>query len=226
MQKVHFIPLFFLLTTMPVGAQDVNTLNIGQDSPGQFQGNGNIEDSDNVLKYDYYSGVFMVRSGSQYYSVVCDELYGNKNMLFATIRNTTNTVVNGPDYDRISGEQLYDAPQFYNPDEEQMSAIIREVFPQCILGIDKTRNRNYVQYLSIVMSVDPDTEKVIDMIFTIYSDKPGVQKQNTPFSIPPSKLRRLEELIKGKVTVKIPDVAKYHTYLRSSYHVYFLDVKF
>ena len=185
MRKEPIISLLLVFGTMPAGAQDVNTLNVGQDSSGQFQGNvGNIEDSDNVLKYDYYSGVFMVRSGSQYYSVKCGNSYGKKEYLFAEIANTSNAVIDSADYDRVTNEQL-GWPQFYKPNEEQMAAVVREVFSKCTLGVDDTRNIDLCQCLSIVMSVDPDTEKVIDMKFTIHSDKPGVQKQNTAFSIPP-----------------------------------------
>lgn len=214
----RYISVIMLFAGLTVQAQDKN---IDTGLIIDFNDMSNVEDSDGVIKSDYYSLVSFVRSGSETYSVKTGSSY-HSDLVYAGISNTSNKYTGKHAYIKETGQTVpSDRIGLYAPNDSQMKEIIKKVFPNCIFGINPDREMNNQQSLLIQMLVDPNTQKVLEIYFAIDSDKPGIKAQKTLFSLPPSKLRQLEELINGKVDVETRGERKYLSYTRAVYRIYF-----
>lgn len=199
--------MLVLVMALPAMSQTADTKGIGQ----------NIEDSDLISSSDYYSGKLMVRSSSEIYFVSKsqDTFPGKKSYYDITLKNKTNNTLYSTRkvYDRRSGKVINSLLKSYEPEKGEMDAIIRKVFPKCTFDNDIEHGNSFI---SFYMAVDTDTEKVTEVVFRI-----NCKNGDPLLSIPPSKFRELESLMKGHLTVKIPEESKYASYHTARYRVHF-----
>lgn len=198
--------MLVLVMALPAMSQTAGTKGIGQ----------NIEDSDLISSSDYYSGKLMVRSSSEVYFVTKkkDTFPRKETHYYITLKNkSNNTLYTKKVYDRRSGKVINSMLMSYEPEKGEMDAIIRKVFPKCTFDNDIDNGNSFI---SFYMAVDTETEKVTEVVFRI-----NCKNGDPLLSIPPSKFRELESLMKGHLTVKIPEESKYASYHTADYFVHF-----
>ena len=160
--------------------------------------NQTLEDSDLLVNCnDYYSGKFIVRSGNEVYQLNFFSGFGANCLEIFNERNEIKK--NGISaYDRKTGEALM--PEYMVPmkiDWDCLEPILHEVFPLCSFKpqMDKDKNR-----IRMDMKIDPDTFTVIEVNFVCYYP----DNDRSIFSLPPSKIRQLETLIKKRIVAEFP----------------------
>lgn len=175
-----------------------------------------VVDSDGVISSDYYTGNFAVRSGTETYDVV----YNSNNLVGLVNRNNLFLDKNRNQYDKRTGELLdvRDLPLLL-VDSDVLYSVCKEVFPYC--EFTKTYTDSY---LGLTMAFDPKTLNVLEMkIYIKY-----LETDKRMLSIPPSKIKLLEVLVKERITGRFslpedmyPDFVRNVSYLKANYRIYF-----
>lgn len=104
-------------------------------------------------------------------------------------------------------------------DSATINSISREVFPNCDIAVQKSK-----KYIELYVSIDMNTYKVIDMAISL----PYSNTDKSLLSIPPSKIKQLEKLIKerckGEFRVTDPMLTEFtrnSSYAIARYVIYF-----
>lgn len=152
-----------------------------------------LEDSDLLVNCaDYYTGKLLVRSSDEVYQVKISS--NHYLMLIDNNHNENNVQV----YSRRTGQSLL--PEYLHPMKLDMSciqSILQTVFPLCSFkpGYEEGMNR-----IALSMRIDPDSCKVRDVSFTFSY----LEDDQSILSIPPSRIRQLESLIKEHIVAEYP----------------------